>query len=91
MGWDKKKTKDSRHKTKDIILKNKIMKLSAIVLSAMISFSAVAQTPKPKEGDKPKTKTTTTKDPKAKKDSVKVSKGKEKVIGPDYCPPCGMG
>ncbi len=72
------------------------MKLSTIVLSAMISFSAIAQTPKPKEGDKTKTKTGTAikvkKNEPAKKDSVKVSKNhKDKVIGPDYCPPCGMG
>ena len=69
------------------------MKISAIVLSALISFSALAQTPKQKEGDKPKTTTTTKegKTSKAKQDSVKVSKGKEKGIGPDYCPPCGMG
>ncbi|MDP1800530.1 MAG: hypothetical protein Q8L81_04210 [Bacteroidota bacterium] len=70
------------------------MKLSAIVLSAMISFSAVAQSPKPKEGNKTKTGTAikVKKNEPLKKDSVKVSKNhKDKVIGPDYCPPCGMG
>ncbi|MBA2612291.1 MAG: hypothetical protein H0U95_09990 [Bacteroidetes bacterium] len=70
------------------------MKISAIVLSALISFSAVAQTPKPKVDDKSKTKTTTVKDTKtenAKKDSVKVSKNKSRPITADYCPPCGMG
>ena len=68
------------------------MKLSVIALSAMISFSAVAQTPK--QDEKSKTKTLTAKENKAdktKQDSVKVSKNKGKSQLPDYCPPCGMG
>lgn len=77
------------------INKKNTMKLSAIVLTAMISYSAVAQTPKQKGDDKTKTKTSTAikvkKNEPAKKDSVKVPKNKNIVISHDYCPPCGMG
>jgi len=70
------------------------MKVSAIVLSALISFTAMAQTPTPKE-EKPKTKSTAIKVKKnkmAKQDSIKAStKNNKKQISPDYCPPCGMG
>jgi hypothetical protein len=69
------------------------MKLSAIAISALITFSAVAQNPKQQE--KPKTKTSTSKKvEKAKRDSIKIStknKTKTRPISPDYCPPCGMG
>ena len=70
------------------------MKLSTLTLGALIIFStnAVAQTPK--EKDKTKSKTTATKEnktSKAKQDSVKASKNKNRPISHDYCPPCGMG
>ena len=49
------------------------MKISIIVLSALISFSVTAQTQKPKE-IKPKTKTCTNKiKQKVKNDSTKIS------------------
>ena len=68
------------------------MKISAIVLSALISFSAVAQTPKQKDGDKSKTSTIKQKKTeKSKKDSLKTASKKPKVISSGYCPPCGMG
>ncbi len=71
------------------------MKLSTLTIGALIIFStnAIAQTPKTKE-DKGKTKTTTTKEnktAKAKQDSVKTTKTKNRPITADYCPPCGMG
>lgn len=69
------------------------MKLSAIAISALITFSAVAQNPKQQE--KPKTKTSTNKKvEKAKHDTSKVStksKTKTRPISANYCPPCGMG
>lgn len=70
------------------------MKLSTLTIGALIIFStnAVAQTPKEKE--KTKTKTTATKENKnnkAKQDSVKAAKTKNRPITADYCPPCGMG
>lgn len=69
------------------------MKLSAVALSALITFSAVAQNPKQQE--KPKTKTSSSKKiEKAKHDSTKVSiksKTKSRPISSHYCPPCGMG
>jgi hypothetical protein len=70
------------------------MKLSTLTIGALIIFStnAIAQTPKEKE--KAKTKTTATKEDKtskAKQDSVKTSKNKNRPISHDYCPPCGMG
>jgi hypothetical protein len=70
------------------------MKLSAIVLSAMISFSAVGQNANPKQGEKPIKKTSTInkkKGDKGKKDSLETSSKNKKIISPDYCPPCGMG
>lgn len=66
------------------------MKLSVIVLSALISFSATAQNPKPKEVGKPKT--TSAKPQKAKKDTLKKQSNKKpRPISSNYCPPCGMG
>jgi len=78
-------------------IKTRNMKLSTLTIGALIVFStnAIAQTPKEKEDkSKSKTKTTATKEnktSKAKQDSVKNSKTKNRPISADYCPPCGMG
>ncbi len=69
------------------------MKLSAIVISALITFSAVAQNSKQDQKNKAKTDTVKTKKvTKSKKEAVKVkSKSKTEQISRGYCPPCGMG
>ena len=68
------------------------MKVTAIVLSALISFSVTAQTQKPKE-IKPKAKTCTNKiKQKVKTDSTKIStKNKNNITSRRYCPGCGLG
>lgn len=69
------------------------MKLSAIVISALITFSAVAQNSKQDQKNKAKTDTVKTKKVnKSKTEAVKVkSKSKTEQISRGYCPPCGMG
>ena len=69
------------------------MKLSAIAISALITFSTIAQNPKQQEKNKAKTDTVKAKKvEKSKTEAVKAkSKTKTKQISPDYCPPCGMG
>ena len=72
------------------------MKLSHITLGILILGASVMkgqEKPRPVKQDSIKTVKKTVGKPKpklSKRDSLKTTKQKRE-IGPDYCPPCGMG